>query len=261
MQRSSPGICSEEFFVRTGGHVARRPTTEHPAGEAAGITVRRRRPRRDAELNRERILDAAVSVMLREGRHVPLAVIAGEAGVGVGTLYRSFADREALLHALEYRAYGLLNQILDEVSQRDIPGLGAVREFLAGTLAIGDQLILPLHGAPPLVSDRAVHARQEINRRLDRFIEHGQADGSIRAPVTATDVIVFSALITQPLPHGPAWPLIAGRQLAIFVNGLAGAGPAGMPGPAVTREDIEAAFTDRGPRSGAGEPRPVADNP
>ena len=141
--------------------------------------------------------------MLREGRHVPLAVIAGEAGVGVGTLYRSFADREALLHALEYRAYGLLNQILDEVSQRDIPGLGAVREFLAGTLAIGDQLILPLHGAPPLVSDRAVHARQEINRRLDRFIERGQADGSIRAAVTATDVIVFSALITQPLPHGP----------------------------------------------------------
>ena len=67
-----------------------------------------------------------------------------------------------------------------------------------------------------------MHARQEINRRLDRFIERGQADGSIRAPVTATDVIVFSALITQPLPHGPAWPLIAGRQLAIFVNGLAG---------------------------------------
>jgi AcrR family transcriptional regulator len=246
----------------TGAKRATATRATDPAREAAGITVRRRRPRRDAELNRERILDAAVSVMLREGRHVPLAVIAGEAGVGVGTLYRSFADREALLHALEYRAYGLLNQILDEVSQRDIPGLGAVREFLAGTLAIGDQLILPLHGAPPLVSDRAVHARQEINRRLDRFIERGQADGSIRAPVTATDVIVFSALITQPLPHGPAWPLIAGRQLAIFVNGLAGTGPAGMPGPAVTREDIEAAFTLRGgPRSGAGEPRSVADNP
>jgi AcrR family transcriptional regulator len=233
-----------------------------PAGEAAGITVRRRRPRRDAELNRERILDAAVSVMLREGRHIPLAVIAGEAGVGVGTLYRSFADREALLHALEYRAYGLLNQILDQVSQRDLPGLGAVREFLAGTLAVGDQLILPLHGAPPLVSDRAVRARQEINRRLDGFIERGQADGSIRAAVTATDVIVFSALITQPLPHGPAWPLIARRQLAIFVNGLAGTGPARLPGPPVTREDIEAAFTLRGdPRSGAGEPRRVADNP
>jgi AcrR family transcriptional regulator len=204
-----------------------------------------RRPRRDAELNRERILDAAVSLMLREGRHVPLADIAAEAGVGIGTLYRSYTDREALLHALEYRAYGLLNHILDEIERRDIPGLDAIREYLERSLDVGDQLILPLHGAPPLVSAQAVHARREINRRLEGFIERGQADGSIRAPVNATDVIVFSALTTQPLPHGPSWPLIAGRQLAIFVNGLAGSGPAGLPGPAVTRHDIEAAFAFR----------------
>jgi AcrR family transcriptional regulator len=204
-----------------------------------------RRPRRDAELNRERILDAAVSLMLREGRHVPLADIAAEAGVGIGTLYRSYTDREALLHALEYRAYDLLNHILDETERRDIPGLDAIREYLERSLDVGDQLILPLHGAPPLVSAQAVHARREINRRLEGFIERGQADGSIRAPVNATDVIVFSALTTQPLPHGPSWPLIAGRQLAIFVNGLAGSGPAGLPGPAVTRHDIEAAFALR----------------
>ena len=142
---------------------------------------RRRRPRRDAELNRERVLAAAVSAMLREGRNVPIAAIAAEAGVGVGTLYRSYADREALLHALEHRAYGLLNRILDEVDGRDIPGLEAVKEFLSRSLAIGGQLILPLHGAPPLISAQAVQARREINRRLDRFIERGHADCSIRA--------------------------------------------------------------------------------
>ena len=201
--------------------------------------------------------------MLREGRHVPLAVIAAEAGVGVGTLYRGYADREALLHALEHRAYGLLSQILDDVDRRDLRGLDAVREFLAATLAIGDQLILPLHGAPPLTGGEAVRARQDINRRLDRFIERGHADGSIRAAVNATDVIVFSALITQPLPHGPAWPRIAGRQLTIFVNGLAGNGPAGMPGPAVTREDVETAFALRAApgRPPDREPAPVTDNP
>ena len=213
-----------------------------------------RRPRRDAELNRERVLDAAASLMLREGRHVPLAEIAAEAGVGVGTLYRSYADREALLHALEYRAYGLLNHILDEIERRDLPGLDAIREYLERTLDVGRQLILPLHGAPPLVSAQAVQARREINRRLEGFIERGQADGSIRAPVNATDVIVFSALTTQPLPHGPSWPLIAGRQLAIFVNGLAGSGPAGMPGPAVTRDDVETAFALR---SEAPDPPPA----
>ena len=204
-----------------------------------------RQPRRDAELNRERVLAAAVSAMLREGRNVPLARIAAEAGVGVGTLYRSYADREALLHALEHRAYGLLNQILDEVDGQDASGLEAVREFLSRCVAIGDQLVLPLHGAPPLTSPAAVQARQEINRRLDRFIERGRGDGSIRAPVNATDIIVFSALTTQPLPHGPDWPVIAGRQLAIFVNGLAASGPDRLPDPAVTRQDIEVRFARR----------------
>ena len=140
---------------------------QRPADRAADRE--RRRPRRDAELNRERVLAAAVSAMLREGRNVPLATIAADAGVGVGTLYRSYADREALLHALEYRAYGLLNQILDEVDRQDRPGLEAVREFLSRSIMIGDQLILPLHGAPPLISTEAVQARQAINRRLDRF--------------------------------------------------------------------------------------------
>src|ERR1039457_7091409 len=129
-----------------------------------------------------------------------------EAGVGVGTLYRSYPDRDALLHALEYRAYGLLNQILDDGDRRDIPGLGAVREFLARCRAIGDQLILPLHGAPPLITAQAVQARREINRRLDRSIERGRTDGSVRAAVNATDIISFSAFITQPQPHRPHWP-------------------------------------------------------
>jgi AcrR family transcriptional regulator len=218
-----------------------------PGGPADGRA--RRRPRRDAEANRERVLAAAVPAMLREGRNVPLATIAADAGVGVGTLYRRYADRDALLHALEHRAYGLLNQILDQVDSRDLPGLDAVAEFLSRTLAIADQLVLPLHGAPPLMSAEAVQARQAISRRLDRFIDRGHADHSIRAAVNATDVIVFSALITQPLPHGPDWPKIAGRQLTIFLNGLAWNGPIDLPGPPVKQEDVENAFALRGQHS------------
>lgn len=219
------------------------PATPQGAPRAEpGAAHRARRPRRDAQANRERLLAAAAAAMMREGRHVPLATIAAEAGVGVGTLYRKYADRDALLRALEHRAYGLLTEILGEIASRDLTGLDAVREYLARTLAIADQLVLPLHGAPPLTTAEAVAARQEIISRLDGFIERGHADGTITAAVTATDVIVFSALITQPLAHGPDWPRLARRQLAIFVNGLAGAGAAGIPGPPVTRHDIEAAF-------------------
>jgi len=217
-----------------------------PSGE-----YRARRPRRDAEANRERLLAAAVSAMMREGRHVPLATIAAEAGVGVGTFYRKYPDREALLHDLEYRAYGLLNQILDDAEQRDLSGLEAVAQFLRRCLEIGDQLVLPLHGAPPLVSSEAVAARQAINRRLDGFIERGRADGSIRAPVSATDIIVLSAVMTQPLQHGPGWPLLASRQIAIYLAGIAAGSPAGLPGPPVTSQDIEAAFAARASKQGS----------
>lgn len=211
----------------------------HVERAAAG---RARRPRRDAEANRERVLAAAASAMMREGRHVPLATIAAEAGVGIGTLYRKYPDRNALLQALEHRAYGLLTEILDEISSRDLTGLGAVTEYLARTLDIADQLVLPLHGTPPLTTAEAVAARREIISRLDGFVARGLADGTIGAAVNATDIIVFSALITQPLAHGPNWPRLAARQLAIFVNGLTRAGRVGIPGPPVTRYDIETAF-------------------
>ncbi len=181
---------------------------ELPASGIAATARSRaaRRPRRDAEANRERLLAAAAAVMLRDGRHVPLAAIAAEAGVGVGTLYRKYADRDALLQALEYRAYGLLIQILDDIGRRDQPGLEAVGEFLARTLDIAGQLILPLHGAPPLMTAEAQAARREISTRLDAFLDRGRTDGTITAAVNATDVIVFSALIDSAA--GP-WPGLA----------------------------------------------------
>ena len=218
-----------------------------------------RRVRRDAEENRQRLLAVAAPMALREGANVPMAAIAARAGVGVATLYRSFPDRAALLNALQFRAYGLLNEILAEVETLGLSGLDSIGEFLNRALAIGDQLVLPLHGAPPVVGVAATEARQSIDRRLERFIERGRAERGIRAPINATDVIVFSALITQPLPNNPGWARLAARQVANFLNGLAGNGPIEVPGPGVRQGDIERTFAvgsemsdeSGGPGSGA----------
>jgi AcrR family transcriptional regulator len=219
-----------------------------------GDGPRTRRPRRDAEANRERVLAAAVSVMLREGRNAPLADIAAEAGVGVATLYRKYRDRTELLQALEHRAYRLLNDALDDIEREAAAqtwsGLDCIDAYVSRSIEIGDHLVLPLHGAPPLVDDGAVTARRDINRRLDAFIERGAADGSVRAQVNATDVIVFSALITQPLRHGPDWDTLATRQKVLFLNGLAGDGPARLPERRVAREDIERSFATRAQEEG-----------
>ncbi len=198
--------------------------------------------RRDAEQNRERLLAVAAPVAVREGNNVPMATIAALAGVGVATLYRSFVDREALIKALQFRAYGFLNEILDEIETLGLSGLDSIGQFLTRALAISDQLVLPLHGAPPLISPAATAARQSIDRRLERFIDQGRAERGIAAPVNATDIIVFSALVTRPLPNSPCWPELAARQVATFLNGLAGNGPIDVPGPAISQNDIEQAF-------------------
>jgi AcrR family transcriptional regulator len=63
----------------------------------------KRRVRSDAHANRERVLAAAVTAVLREGRQVPMGTIAADAGVGIGTLYRRYPNREALLEAPDLR--------------------------------------------------------------------------------------------------------------------------------------------------------------
>ncbi|MGA2929356.1 MAG: TetR family transcriptional regulator, partial [Solirubrobacteraceae bacterium] len=75
------------------------PTEAQPLGE---------RLRSDAAANRERILAAATIAVRRDGEKVPMATIAEEAGVGIGTVYRHYPTRPALLAALTLRSFHLV---------------------------------------------------------------------------------------------------------------------------------------------------------
>jgi len=204
--------------------------------------VRRRAVRRDALVNREKILTVAAELMGRRGRNVALADIAEAAGVGIGTLYRGYPDRTALLHALEYRAYDLLIAALDRIRESGQTGVDAVRTYLEECLVLGDQLVLPLRGAPPLTDAAAIRARRRINQILERFLADGRAEGTVGADVNAADIIACGAMITQPLPHGPHWSRIARRHIYLFVQGIRVPSDQRLPGPAVTGNDIEKSF-------------------
>ncbi|UQU62750.1 TetR/AcrR family transcriptional regulator [Couchioplanes caeruleus] len=91
-----------------------------------------RAPRRDAVANREKLLLAALGTLRRDGT-APMSVIAGEAGVGVGTLYRHFRDREALLDALRVRSIAMVDRLLDDVLPRSPNGAAGPRNSLRRT--------------------------------------------------------------------------------------------------------------------------------
>ena len=206
------------------------------------MSGRRRAVRRDAKVNRAKILAVAAELMAQRGPNVPLTEIADAAGVGVGTFYRGFPDRAAMLHALEHRAYTLLIAILDRIEESGQIGADAIETYLDECLSLGSQLVLPLRGALPLTDTAAIAARERINATLERLLAAGRAAGTVRADVNATDIIACGAMITQPLPHGPRWSIIARRHICLFVRGIRAQAVEPLPGPAVTRQQIEAMF-------------------
>jgi AcrR family transcriptional regulator len=207
-------------------------------GEAAA-----KRLRRDAICNRERVVESALVVIAREGLEVPVARIAAEAGVGVGTFYRSFADRGALIRELQMRAYESLISILETITGRGETGLSAIESYLTAALAISNRLILPLHGIQPLVDGEAVARRERIYAEIEDFLSQAREAGQINSDVNATDVIICSALITQAFQFGPDWIASATRHIRLFVSGITTNLP--LPESAVTRSQVESAFASR----------------
>lgn len=204
--------------------MSRSRATVRPTSDSDGTTEahspERRELRRDAAANRDRVLAAAAAAIRREGTGVPLATIATDAGVGVGTLYRRYPSREALLAALTHRSFRLVLAASQRAADRDEAAIECLRGFIDQTIEHGGDLVLPMHGGPVLPDLETIALRTEVHDTLERVLRRGRDDGTIRSDVTAFDIIVFGALLAQPLPHVPDWKQAARRQALIFFGGL-----------------------------------------
>jgi AcrR family transcriptional regulator len=184
-----------------------------------------RRLRSDAAANRERILAAAATAVRRDGEKVPMATIADEAGVGIGTLYRHYATRPVLLAALTLRSFRLVLEHAHAAARSDQSAPTALAQFFEHTIKARDDLILPLHGGPVIRDETIAALRTEIRDLLEQVLARGRQDGTIRPDVTAIDIIITGAMLAQPLPHAADWDPLARRQARIYVAGLSAADP------------------------------------
>lgn len=219
-----------------------------PTDSAPTARRRSRALRSDAVANREKILTVAAELISQRGPHVPLAEIAEAAGVGVGTLYRGWPDRVALLHTLEHRAYDQLIAILDRIEDAGQTGAEAVETYLQESLNLGNQLVLPLRGAPPLFDDNAVAARARIFAAIERFLDDGKSDGSVRVDVHASDVVYCASQVTNPAPDTPAFQKLARRHIALFIHSIRSPAEEALAEAAVTPRDIEKSLSKRASR-------------
>src|SRR5690349_8273462 len=75
--------------------------------------------RADARRNREQIIEAARTLFLSLGPDVPMEEIARAAGVGVGTLYRRFPDRDELVKAVSLDTFSRLAELAARVEHEE----------------------------------------------------------------------------------------------------------------------------------------------
>jgi AcrR family transcriptional regulator len=170
--------------------------------------------------NRERVLDVATTAVLRDGEKVPMATIAAEAGVGVGTVYRHFPTREHLLAALVERSFALVLANARHAAALDGTALDGIRDFMHRALRDRDRFVLPLHGGPLTFNADIAVLRAEVRVVLQTIIDRGVAAGEVRDDITPTDIIIAGALLSSPLPSVEAWDDVAARQIELFLAGI-----------------------------------------
>ena len=209
--------------------------------------------RRDAQRNRELLIEAAHEVFAEQGLHAPIDVIARRAGIGNATLYRHFPTRAALVDAV------FRDQLTDTMTAGEqargaddaLAGLtGYLHTVFAGLAAdrgTNDLMTTHLDGVDSL---QAVHAHNR--RTVETLLSRGQDQGTIRTDVTPEDLLFALAALGRTVPSltaaaGPdAWL----RPLALLLDGLRGTSAAPpLPVPALTAAQLDKALQGLGPGS------------
>jgi AcrR family transcriptional regulator len=152
--------------------------------------------RADAERNRARILDAAADLFAERGLQVSLDDVAERAGVGVGTVYRRFADREALIDAvLQTRVEEFLG-LVDEASANPDAWEGLVGFIEAGAEFHGrNKALKELMFSAPGGRDWVDRVRTTVRPKVGRLVRAAKQQGKLRADLDTLDVPLIELML------------------------------------------------------------------
>jgi AcrR family transcriptional regulator len=178
--------------------------------------------RRDAERNRQRILRAASEVLAERGLDATLDDVAHKAGVGVGTVYRRFPGKEALIGALFDEQLGSLVAIGQRALAEPDPWTGLVR-YLEGAaeLLTADRGLRQILMFTAFGCDQAARTRAQLQPIVTRLVSRAQDAGAVRPDLRVTDVpfIVFMLAAAADYARSVR-PATWRRYLALLLDGL-----------------------------------------
>jgi AcrR family transcriptional regulator len=177
--------------------------------------------RADARRNREKVLKAARAVFAEQGREAQMDDVARRARVGVGTVYRHFPTKEALLQALSDELFDVVAAYALEALDRP-DAWEALLEVLwyAGEKTAGDRAFSEIMAAQSDGPPRECPGQASLRLTVGELMRRAQADGKLRPDVVIEDIpmlmcgIGSASGMLHPCPD--AWR----RHLAIMLDGL-----------------------------------------
>jgi AcrR family transcriptional regulator len=177
--------------------------------------------RSDARHNRERLLDVTVGLILEVGGEPTRDAIAGRAGLGIGTVYRHFPDRQSLLHAVVRHVLERTIGAGEAIVATPADGIDAIRRYMHAAIDHGIGVVNMIH---PLLDDTDWPDLQaRADSLMAELIERGRRDHRLPDDLTVADIAFATIRFGRPLAIGlpPAEDRsIAHRQLDRYVDGL-----------------------------------------
>jgi AcrR family transcriptional regulator len=199
--------------------------------------------RKDAERNRQRILDAATDLFAQRGLGVTLNEIAHHAGVGVGTVYRRFPDKDQLIEGLFEQRIEKIVELADSGLANPDPWTGLV-EFVERTCALQaeDRAFKELVLAGPDQLQRVNRIRARMLPRMTGLVTRAQEAGQLRPDVVPQDFPLIQLMIGTIVDCArDVDPALWRRFLSIYMRGLRADAwpPEALPSPPLGFDELQ----------------------
>jgi AcrR family transcriptional regulator len=177
--------------------------------------------RADAQLNQDRLLEAAARAFARDGSEASLKAIAKDAGVGIGTLYRRFPTRERLIEATYRNETARLCAAAPELLQTSAAA-EALRDWMdlfVDYMATKHGMADALHAVLVTEGDLRMQTRDLLTEALATLMAAGVADRTMRPDIDPNDVLMGLGGVTL-IAGEPGQRDLARRLLDLLVDGI-----------------------------------------
>jgi len=185
------------------------------------MSIAVRKPRADGERNRERLMEAAKAGFAEAGPDVSLEEIARRAGVGIGTLYRHFPTRDALIEAVYRRELEAFAEAGDQLAATLPPGkalhawMHLLVDYIATKKVIATAVATMVSDSADLYASSGTRITDAMRAMIVRAVEAGD----VRADVDPDDLM--RALVGFSYGNAsPGWEASAKRLIDILMDGL-----------------------------------------